>query len=105
MLGAGTAFDDPHWFWSDQYEMNLQMGGFAMTWDQLVFRGSVEERSFTVFYLHEGVLRSVLSVNRPRDVRRAMPLIKVAARPDPAALRDEDVDLRTLAPPAAEPSS
>jgi 3-phenylpropionate/trans-cinnamate dioxygenase ferredoxin reductase component len=105
MLGAGTAFDDPHWFWSDQYEMNLQMGGFAMTWDQLVFRGSVEERSFTVFYLHEGVLRSVLSVNRPRDVRRAMPLIKVAARPDPAALRDEDVDLRTLAPAAAEPSS
>jgi 3-phenylpropionate/trans-cinnamate dioxygenase ferredoxin reductase component len=105
IVGRQSLSDDPHWFWSDQYEMNLQMGGFAMTWDQLVFRGSVEERSFTAFYLHEGVLRSVLSVNRPRDVRRAMPLIKVAARPDPAALRDEDVDLRTLAPPAAEPSS
>jgi 3-phenylpropionate/trans-cinnamate dioxygenase ferredoxin reductase subunit len=99
MLGAQKAFDDAHWFWSDQYDMNLQMAGFAMTWDDLVFRGSLEERSFTAFYLHEGVLRSVLSVNRQRDVRRAMPLIKAAARPDPASLRDEDVDLRTLAPP------
>lgn len=100
MLGAGKPFDDPHWFWSDQYDMNLQMGGFAMAWDELVFRGSVEERSFTAFYLNEGVLRSVLSVNRPRDVRRAMPLIKAAVRPDPAKLRDSDVDLRTLAPVA-----
>jgi 3-phenylpropionate/trans-cinnamate dioxygenase ferredoxin reductase subunit len=101
MLGAGVPFDDPHWFWSDQYDMNLQMAGFALTWDQLVFRGSVEDRSFTAFYLHEGVLRSVLSVNRARDVRRAMPLIKAAARPDPAQLRNDDVDLRTLAPPPA----
>jgi len=103
MLGAQKAFDDAHWFWSDQYDMNLQMAGFAMTWDELVFRGSVEDRSFTAFYLQGGVLRSVLSVNRPRDVRRAMPLIKAAATPDPAKLRDEDVDLRTLAP-AAEPA-
>jgi 3-phenylpropionate/trans-cinnamate dioxygenase ferredoxin reductase component len=98
MLGAGAAFDDPHWFWSDQYEMNLQMAGFAPSWDQLVFRGSLQDRSFTAFYLSDGVLRSALSVNRPRDVRRAMPLIRAAVRPDPAALRDEDVDLRTLAP-------
>ena len=98
MLGARAVFDDPHWFWSDQYEMNLQMAGFAMTWDDLVIRGSLEERSFTGFYLAGGVLRSVVSVNRQRDVRRAMPLVKAAIRPDPAQLRDEDVDLRTLLP-------
>ncbi len=101
LLGAGQAYDDPHWFWSDQYDVNLQMAGVARSWDRLVFRGSVQERSFSVFYLSDGVLLSAVSVNRPRDVRRAMPLIKAAARPDPDALRDEDVDLRTLAPPAA----
>jgi 3-phenylpropionate/trans-cinnamate dioxygenase ferredoxin reductase subunit len=100
MLGEGKVFDDPHWFWSDQYDMNLQMAGFAPTWDELVFRGSLEDRSFTAFYLHGGVLRSVLSVNRQRDVRRSMPLIRAAARPDAAKLRDEGVDLRTLAPAA-----
>ncbi|MFL5796958.1 MAG: NAD(P)/FAD-dependent oxidoreductase [Actinomycetota bacterium] len=99
MLGAGRPFDDPHWFWSDQYEMNLQMAGFAPSWDRLVFRGSLEDRSFTAFYLSSGVLRSVLSVNRPRDVRRSMPLIRAAVRPEPEVLADEGVDLRTLAPP------
>jgi len=98
MLGPGVPFDDPHWFWSDQYDMNLQMAGFATAWDQLVIRGSLEERSFAGFYLADGVLRSVVSVNRPRDVRRSMPLIRAAARPDPATLRDPDVDLRSLAP-------
>jgi hypothetical protein len=39
-----------------------------------------------------------MSMNRPRDVRRSMPLIKAGARPDPALLKDEDVDLRTLVP-------
>ena len=101
MLGAGVPFDDPHWFWSDQFDMNLQMAGFALSWDELVIRGSLEDRSFTGFYLAGGVLRSVVSVNRPREVRRSMPLIRAALRPDPAALRDEDVDLRSLAPPKA----
>jgi len=79
--------------------VNLQMAGVALSWDQLVFRGSVEDRSFSAFYLSDGVLTAAVSVNRPRDVRRAMPLIKAGARLDPEALRDEDVDLRTLAPP------
>jgi 3-phenylpropionate/trans-cinnamate dioxygenase ferredoxin reductase subunit len=74
------------------------MAGVARSWDRLVFRGSQEERSFSAFYLSDGVLVSAVSLNRPRDVRRALPLIRAAAHPDPEALRDEDVDLRTLAP-------
>jgi 3-phenylpropionate/trans-cinnamate dioxygenase ferredoxin reductase subunit len=101
LLDTNEPFDDPHWFWSDQYDVNLQMAGVAMSWDQLVFRGSLEERSFSAFYLSEGVLLSAVSLNRPRDVRRAMPLIRARARPDPASLRDEEVDLRTLAPSPA----
>jgi 3-phenylpropionate/trans-cinnamate dioxygenase ferredoxin reductase subunit len=56
---------------------------------------------FTAFYLSDGVLVAAVSVNRPRDVRRAMPLITAGTRPDPQALRDEDVDLRKLVSPAA----
>ena len=97
MLGETQPFDDPHWFWSDQYDAEIQMAGFALTWDEIVYRGSVEERSFSAFYLQDGVLRSTFSLNRGHDVRRAMPLIAAAARPDPARLRDEAVDLRTIA--------
>jgi 3-phenylpropionate/trans-cinnamate dioxygenase ferredoxin reductase subunit len=99
MLGRGEVFDDPHWFWSDQYDAQIQMSGFATSWDHLVFRGKVEERSFAAFMLKDGVLRSAFSMNWKFDVRRAMPLIRAMVRPDPDRLADPEVDLRTLAPP------
>ncbi len=98
MLGRTEVFDDAHWFWSDQYDANLQVAGIALSWDELVIRGSIEERSFAAFLLKEGVLLSTVTMNWPRDARRSMPLIKAGARPDPAALKDPEVDLRTLLP-------
>jgi 3-phenylpropionate/trans-cinnamate dioxygenase ferredoxin reductase subunit len=98
MLGAGQVFDDPHWFWSDQYDVNVQMAGFAPSRDRMVIRGSIAERSFCAFLLDaEGVLRSTVSVAWPRDVRRSFELIRTQARPDPTALEDPSVDIRTLA--------
>ena len=95
MLGDEAPFDDPHWFWSDQYDVNLQYAGFAYAWDEIVIRGSLEDRVFVAFYLNEGVLLGALGLNRGKDVRRAMKLI--GSRPDPERLRDEDTDLRILA--------
>lgn len=97
MLGAGEVFDDPHWFWSDQYDVQIQMAGFAPTWDRMVVRGSLEGRSFCAFLLDaDGVLRSSVSIAWPRDVRRSFELIRTQTRPDPEALADPDVDIRTL---------
>jgi 3-phenylpropionate/trans-cinnamate dioxygenase ferredoxin reductase subunit len=98
MIGREEAFDDPHWFWSDQYDYNLQYGGFAAEWDDIVIRGSLAERNFAAFFLKDGVLLAALGLNRGRDVRRAMKLIAACARPDRQKLQDEDVDLRTLVP-------
>jgi 3-phenylpropionate/trans-cinnamate dioxygenase ferredoxin reductase component len=98
ILGANEIFDDAHWFWSDQYDAQIQMSGFATEWDQVVIRGSLEERSFVAFLLKEGQLLSAFSMNWKLDVRRAMPLIKARAHPDPALLSDPAVDLRKLLP-------
>lgn len=98
MLGKEEPFDDPHWFWSDQYDVNLQYSGFAAEWDHVATRGSLEDRDGVAFYLKDGVLLAALGLNRGKDVRRAMKLIAARARPDPAALSDEVVDLRTLVP-------
>jgi 3-phenylpropionate/trans-cinnamate dioxygenase ferredoxin reductase component len=95
MLGETDAFTDPHWFWSDQYDVNLQYAGFAYTWDDVVIRGSVKDLDFVAFYLNEGVLLAALGLNHGRDVRRSMKVI--GSRPDPAQLRDPEVDVRTLA--------
>jgi 3-phenylpropionate/trans-cinnamate dioxygenase ferredoxin reductase component len=96
MLGDSSPFEDPHWFWSDQYDVNIQMAGFAQSWDDLVFRGDLESRSFSAFFLRDGRLLSTFSLNRAKDVRRSMRLIRAGAVVDPEVLRDENADLRTL---------
>jgi 3-phenylpropionate/trans-cinnamate dioxygenase ferredoxin reductase subunit len=99
MLGGSEAFADPHWFWSDQYDSQIQMAGFAPTWDRMVVRGSIEDRAFCAFLLDDGgVVRSAVSMDWKRDVRRSFGLISAQVAPDVAALEDPDVDLRTLVP-------
>jgi 3-phenylpropionate/trans-cinnamate dioxygenase ferredoxin reductase subunit len=98
-LGANEVFDDAHWFWSDQYDANIQMSGFAISWDQVVFRGDPATREFTAFLLKDGQLLSTFSMNRRSDARRSMPLISSRAHPDPARLADPEFDLRKLHPP------
>ena len=98
MLGAARDFDDPHWFWSDQWEHQIQMAGVETT-GEMVVRGSLAARSFAAFFLDErSVLRACVSIDWKRDCRRALRLIRQQARVDPAALADPDVDLRTIAP-------
>jgi hypothetical protein len=41
LQGAGIVHDDPHWFWSDQFDERIEMSGFATSWDQTVIRGSI----------------------------------------------------------------
>jgi len=99
MLGKGEVFEDPHWFWSDQYDSQVQMAGFAPTWDRMIVRGSIAERSFCAFLLDKNrVVRSAVSLDWKRDVRRSFGLIRTRAAPDPDKLADPDVDLRTLVP-------
>ena len=98
MLGVGEPYAEVHWFWSDQFDHNLQYAGFHGDHAELVVRGSLEERRFAAFYLDDGKLTGVASLDWPRDVRRAQRLIAAGVSPDPAALRDPEVDLRTLVP-------
>ena len=99
LLGAGAVFDDPHWFWSDQYDANIQMAGFAAEWDDMVVRGSIQDRTFSAFLLKDGRLLSTFSMNRKFDVRRSMPLITSKAHPERERLADPELDLRKLHPP------
>ena len=97
MLGTGQPYDAVHWFWSDQYDANLQYAGFHHGWDQIVTRGSLAARNFLAFYLNHGRIDAVVALNRGKDVRRVMPLIKAGAVVDRVQLEDEAVDLRSLA--------
>jgi 3-phenylpropionate/trans-cinnamate dioxygenase ferredoxin reductase subunit len=97
MLGRQDPFDDAHWFWSDQYDTNLQYVGFAAEWDSFVVRGDLEARDFIAFYLKDGVVLAAAGLNRGKEVRRSSALIRSRKPVDVRALADEDVDVRKLA--------
>ena len=95
MLGKRESYEPVHWFWSDQYDINLQYAGLHQHGDRIVVRGSLESRHFLAFYVSDDRINAVVGLNRGKDVRRAMPLIKARAAVDVAALEDEGVDLRS----------
>jgi 3-phenylpropionate/trans-cinnamate dioxygenase ferredoxin reductase component len=96
MMGMGSVYDGIHWFWSDQYDYNLQYVGFHKDWDKLVVRGSLENRDFIAFYVKDALIAAAIGMNRGRDIRRATALIKARAAVETNQLRDDDVDLRKL---------
>jgi 3-phenylpropionate/trans-cinnamate dioxygenase ferredoxin reductase subunit len=99
MMGRGAPYKEVHWFWSDQYDINIQYAGFHVEADQVVMRGKPEERRFITFHLKDGVLMSAAAINRARDLDRSIPLIG-SRQLDVSSLADEAVDLRTLVTPA-----
>jgi 3-phenylpropionate/trans-cinnamate dioxygenase ferredoxin reductase component len=99
MMGRAEPYADIPWFWSDQYDVNLQYAGFHTEWDELVVRGSLKDRSFVAFYVKDGTVQAVLAMNQGHTITEAMELIKRRAPVDPKALRDEDVALASLASP------
>jgi 3-phenylpropionate/trans-cinnamate dioxygenase ferredoxin reductase subunit len=105
MLCKDESYDEVPWFWSDQYDFNLQYAGFHTEWDELVVRGSMEERNFVAFYRKDGRVLAAVAANRGRDLRRSMRLIKAQRPVDAIKLQDPDVDLRTLVDVAATQSS
>jgi 3-phenylpropionate/trans-cinnamate dioxygenase ferredoxin reductase subunit len=97
MLGKGTPYAPVLFFWSDQYDRNLQMVGHPEPNDRLVWRGQPPYEPWAAFFLHDGKISAALTVNMVREHVAARQLIRKGATVDPAALADPDVDLRALA--------
>jgi 3-phenylpropionate/trans-cinnamate dioxygenase ferredoxin reductase subunit len=105
MLGSIDPYAYIHSFWSDQYEHKLEYVGHATTWDQFVVRGSLQERKLVGFYLQGGSLLAAVGLDRGGDpeldrdseMAACARLVAQRARPAPARLADEHVDLWSLA--------
>lgn len=73
------------WFWSDQYNLKLQIAGLSTGFDQAVIRGNLEDEKFSVLYYREGRLLSVHAVNSPRDFMTVRKALAAGAHIDPTA--------------------
>ncbi len=96
MLGGEEPYAEVPWFWSDQYDLNLQMVGLPEAWDRLVLRGDHASRQFSAFYLQGDKLVGANAINNARDIRPARQLIAEGREVDADVLADEEKPLRRL---------
>ncbi|MEM9622932.1 MAG: FAD-dependent oxidoreductase [Pseudomonadota bacterium] len=94
MLGGDKVYAAMPWFWSDQYELKLQMVGFSADGDQQVVRGDMDANQFAVFYLKDGAVVAADAVNSPKEFMICKQL--VGQQVDAATLADSESDLKAL---------
>lgn len=96
ILGKDVPYSEVPWFWSDQYDLKLQMVGINDPDDQVIMRGNPGSRSFSVCYLRNGELVAINAINRPKDFIQAKKAIAAKIRPDMARLADLETPLKDL---------
>jgi 3-phenylpropionate/trans-cinnamate dioxygenase ferredoxin reductase subunit len=96
ICGGDASYAQVPWFWSDQYDLKLQIAGLSQGFDRTVIRGELKNRSFACLYLRQGQLIAVDAVNRPKDFIQSKPLIARHAIIDPKLLANPDVELKDM---------
>lgn len=96
LMGRDRPFRATPWFWSDQFDVKLQMAGLSHGYDQVIARGDLEKPAFSAFYLRAGRLIAVDSLNRISDHMLAKRLLDNDLSPTPEQIADPDCDLHEL---------
>ena len=85
------------WQWSDQYDLKLQIAGYAFDVDEIVVRGDPKSGKFAVFHLKGDQLQSVEAINAPPEFMMGRQLIGNRKRLDKAKLADPSVSMKEVA--------
>ena len=97
LTGNPSPYSALPWFWSDQYDMKLQIAGLSHGADNIVLRGDATRgRSFSAFYFKGERLLACDAVNRPMDFGLSKKIIGQGLPVSPEAVADEKLDLRSL---------
>jgi 3-phenylpropionate/trans-cinnamate dioxygenase ferredoxin reductase subunit len=94
IAGKDKTYASMPWFWSDQYDLKLQMLGFSADGEETVQRGTMASNAFAVFYLKDGAVVAVDAVNSPREFMAAKRL--VGKQVDKPKLADTDTPIKEL---------
>lgn len=98
LAGVEKVYDAVPWFWSDQFDLKLQMAGLSGVPDRSVTRGDPATNRFSLFHFRAGALTGVDSVNKPADHMLARRLLATHAALTPEQAADAAFDLRSVLP-------
>lgn len=95
ILGQDYVEETP-WFWSDQYDLKLQIAGLFQGYDKIVLRGALQDRAFAAFYYQGPRLIAVDAVNRPGEFLGAKMVIQKGKTIAPDVLTDMSRPMKEL---------
>jgi 3-phenylpropionate/trans-cinnamate dioxygenase ferredoxin reductase subunit len=98
MLGADVPYDPVPWFWSDQYDVKLQIAGLNSEFDSVAVRPGTRDGAVSHWYYRDGRLLSVDAMNDPRSYMLGKRLLEAGVVVDPAVAADPTADLKALLP-------
>ena len=97
MVGKPKTYSEVPWFWSDQFDLKLQIAGLAQPSDQIVLRGDPATRKFAVFHLREGAVAAVEAVNAAPEYMIGKKLIAEGTKIAPERLADTAIAMKLMA--------
>jgi 3-phenylpropionate/trans-cinnamate dioxygenase ferredoxin reductase subunit len=97
MVGKPKTYSEVPWFWSDQYDLKLQIAGLARPTDRRVARGDPANRKFAVFHLRDGAVAAVEAVNAAPEYMIGKKLVAEGKQIAAETLADLSIPMKQMA--------
>lgn len=94
--GEEKAYAPKPWFWSDQYDVKLQIAGYNAGYDETVLRPGQREGSYSIWYFRQGKFLAVDAINDAKAYVSGKKLLDTGREPDRTVLADASADLKLL---------
>lgn len=96
ILGQKKAYDQIPWFWSDQYDLKLQIAGLFGDYNDLIVRGDINKRSFAIFYMNNENMIASDCINRPAEHMMSRKIISERIIIDKLKLEDDSIPIKEI---------
>ncbi len=96
IAGGSAAYDPKPWFWSDQYDVKLQIAGFNLGYDETLLRPGAREGAHSIWYFRKGQFIAVDAINDAKAYVTGKKMLETGINPDKAILADGTADLKQL---------
>ena len=96
IMGNKTAYNQVPWFWSDQYDLKLQIAGLFGDYNDLIVRGDINKKSFAVFYMNNEIMIASDCINRPSEHMVSRKIIAERIIIDKSKLEDDSIPIKEI---------
>lgn len=96
IAGGSASYDPKPWFWSDQYDVKLQIAGFNLGYDETLLRPGAREGAHSIWYFRKGQFIAVDAINDAKAYVTGKKMLESGINPDKTILADGAADLKQL---------